>query len=71
MKIASNLDVQVVNFSPPHFTEKNMEWYLSYLDKIKKDNRISIAVQNIEQKFIYFVIPEYKNSNLLDIKKIT
>jgi hypothetical protein len=48
-----------------------MDWYLEYLNRIKKDNRISITMQNIEQKFLYFVIPEYRNSNLLDIKKVT
>lgn len=71
MKMSEVLKSQVVNFSPPHFTEKNMEWYLSYLSKVKTESRISVTIQNIEQKFIYFVIPEYKNSNLLDIKKVT
>jgi hypothetical protein len=28
-------------------------------------------LQNIEQKFMLFIIPEYKNSNLMEIKKIT
>lgn len=71
IKMSTFLWSQVVNFSPPHITDKNMDWYLSYLSKLKWDLRISIAIQNIEQKFLYFVIPEYKNSNLLDIKKIT
>lgn len=71
LKIALEVWAQVLNFSPPHITDKNMDWYLEYLNKIKKDNRISITMQNIEQKFLYFVIPEYRNSNLLDIKKVT
>jgi hypothetical protein len=48
-----------------------MDWYFAYLNKVKLDNRISVTIQNIEQKFLYFVIPEYKNSNVLDLKKIT
>jgi sugar phosphate isomerase/epimerase len=28
-------------------------------------------MQNIEQKFMMFVIPEYRNNNLQDLKKIT
>ena len=69
--IASTLQTQSITFSPPHITDKWMEWFYKYLAKIKRDTRKSIAVQNIEQKFLLFVIPEYKNANLTEIKKIT
>lgn len=71
IKMAWVLNSQVVNFSPAHITDKNMDWYLWYLSKVKTENRLSITLQNVEQKFMYFVIPEYKNSNILDIKKVT
>jgi hypothetical protein len=71
VKMAKLLKPQVMTFSPPHFNDKNADWYFKYLLKIKKDMRISIALQNIEQRFLLFVIPEYKNSNLIDLKKVT
>lgn len=71
VKIAQLLNTQVINFYPPHISDKNFEFFSKYLVKIKKELRIKITLQNVEQKFMLFVIPEYKNSNLLDIKKIT
>lgn len=71
VKIAQTLKSQVINFCPPHFSDKNIDWYFKYLNKIKKETRISISIQNVEQKFMYFIIPEYKNTNLLELKKIT
>lgn len=71
VKIAESLKVQVINFFPPHISDKNMAFFPKYLSKIKKELRISITLQNVEQKFMLFVIPEYKNSNLLDLKKMT
>jgi len=62
---------QVINFYPPHISDKNADEFIKYLPKIKKDLRISITVQNVEQKFKLFVIPEYKNNNLIELKKIT
>lgn len=71
VKMAKALGTQVITFSPSHIYDKNTEWYFKYLLKVKKDLRISIALQNVEQKFLLFVIPEYKNSNLADLKKVT
>lgn len=71
VKIAEILKVQVINFYPPHISDKAMPSFPKYLNKIKKDLRISIALQNVEQKFMLFVIPEYKNSNLIELKKVT
>lgn len=71
MDIAKFLWVQVITFSPPHFSDKNTRWFDSYLLKIKKDTHLSIAVQNVWAKFIFFIIPEYKNASLLQIKRIT
>lgn len=71
VKMTEVLKTQVINFYPPHFSDKNTDWYFKYLNKIKKEKRISISIQNVEQKMLYFIIPEYKNSNLIDIRKIT
>ncbi len=69
--IAKNLDVQVITFSPPHLTDKDPKWFAQYLPKVKRDTHLSIAIQNVEPKFLFFIIPEYKNSTLTEIKKIT
>lgn len=71
ISIAKTLWVQVITFSPPHFWDKNITWFKQYLSKIKKETNISIAVQNVEPKFIFFIIPEYKNATLTEIKKVT
>ena len=71
ISLAKALDVQVITFSPPHFGDKNVEWFTKYLGKIKQHLNITIAVQNVESKFRFFIIPEYKNVTLSEIKKIT
>ena len=71
VSMASKLGTQIINFYPPHFSDKNNTRFTKHLLKIKKDVRISISITNVEPKFIFFVIPEYKNSSLLEIKKIT
>lgn len=65
------LECQVVTFSPPHITDKNTAWFSKYLPKAKKETHISISIQNVEAKFMFFVIPEYKNSTFNQIKSIT
>ena len=69
--IARKLWVQVITFSPPHFSDKNITWFSKYLLKVKRDTHISITVQNVEPKFLFFIIPEYRNASLYEIKKIT
>jgi len=71
VSIASKVWAQLITFSPPHFSDKKTIRFSKYLLKIKRDNHISIAVQNVEPKFLFFIIPEYKNSTLLEIKKVT
>ena len=71
IKIATKLKTQVVNFYPPHFSDKNISWFTNYLIKVKRDSNLSICITNVEPKFIFFIIPEYKNSSLHEIKKIT
>jgi len=71
VEMAKLFSSQVINFYPPHISDKNADEFIKYLPKIKKDLRISITVQNVEQKFKLFVIPEYKNNNLIELKKIT
>lgn len=69
--LAKVLNSQVLNFYPPHVSDKNMDFFIKYLQKIKKELRIKVTMQNIEQKFMLFVIPEYRNNNLIEIKKVT
>ncbi|MCP4523540.1 MAG: sugar phosphate isomerase/epimerase [Candidatus Gracilibacteria bacterium] len=71
VKMAGRLKSQVLNFSPPHFSDKNNLWYSRYLVKVKRDTHLSISIQNVDPKFIFFVIPEYKNTALAEIKKLT
>jgi hypothetical protein len=62
--IATKVNAQVITFSPPHLMDKNTRWFSFYLQKVKKDTNLSIAIQNVEPKFMFFIIPEYKNSTL-------
>jgi hypothetical protein len=69
--MAKELWAQVITFSPPHITDKNPAWFSKYLPKVKRDSHISIAIQNMEPKFLFFIIPEYKNATFSDIRRIT
>jgi len=69
--MAKKLKVQMVTVSPPHITDKDTKWFGSLLMKIKKDTHISICIQNVEPKFLFFVIPEYRNATLTQIKSVT
>lgn len=69
--MAKKLSVQTVTFSPPHITDKDTKWFGSPLARIKKDTLISICVQNVEPKFLFFVIPEYRNATFTQIKNVT
>lgn len=71
MVIAKHLWVQMVTFSPPHITDKDTKWFGALLMKIKRDTHISICVQNVEPKFLFFVIPEYRNATFTQIKSVT
>lgn len=70
-ELTSILNSQILTFSPPHTLDKNWEYFSSYINKLKDMNSFSVALKNIEQKFLLFIIPEYRNSNLLDLKKTT
>lgn len=69
--IAKALWVQLVTFSPPHVTDKNKTWFTKYLQEVKNDFNFNIAIQNIENKYIFFIIPEYRSMPFDEIKKIT
>lgn len=71
VQIATTLGTQIITFSPPHFTDKDNSWFSKYLPKIKRETHLTIAIQNVESKLLYFIIPEYKNASLNEIKKIT
>ncbi len=71
VSMAKELWTQVVTFSPPHISDKNSDRFSKYLPKVKRDSHISIAVQNVEPKFLFFIIPEYKNATFADIRRIT
>ncbi len=71
MIMAKKLSVQTITFSPPHLTDKDTKWFWAPLLRIKKDTHLSICVQNVEPKFLFFVIPEYRNATLTQIKAVT
>lgn len=62
---------QIINFYPPHFSDKSISWYKEYLPKIKNSSSLSITIQNVEPKLLFFIIPTRKNASLIEIKKIT
>lgn len=69
--MAKTLESQLLSFSPPHFKDRDTKWFGAPLAKIKKDMHISICIQNVEPKFKFFVIPEYRNATLGHIKTVT
>lgn len=69
--MAKTLSVQVVTFAPPHITDKDTKWFGTPLLRIKKDLHLSICIQNVAPKFLFFVIPEYRNATLTQIKSVT
>lgn len=71
VKIALTVWAQIITFSPPHFRDKEITWFTKYIIKLKRETHLSIAIQNVESKFLFFIIPEYKNATLEDIKKFT
>lgn len=71
MLIAETLGTKVVTFSPPHLTDTDTKWFANSLPLLKKNKEISICVQNVESKFLFFVIPEYRNATLEKIKAVT
>lgn len=70
-QMAELLGSQILTFSPPHITDRHPEWFLQFLPKAKKDTGLSVCVQNVPPKFKFFIIPEYKNATLAEIKKLT
>lgn len=71
MLIAEKLHVPVVTFSPPHITDKDTTWFGETLKNYKKQSHISVCVQNVESKFLFFVIPEYRGASFEKIKSLT
>jgi sugar phosphate isomerase/epimerase len=71
MHMAEVLGVQLVTFSPPHITDKDTSWFGESLKNYKKHTHISVCIQNVESKFLFFVIPEYRGATFEKIKNIT
>ncbi len=71
IEIAEITWAQIVTFFPPHLMDKNTKWFTEHLPKVNKSSHLSVCVQNVESKFIFFIIPEFKNSTLSQLKKIT
>lgn len=69
--LSKKLWTQIINFSPPYFKDISASWFAKHLSKVKSDTKISIAIKNVEPEFLLLIIPKYKNSSFLDIKKIT
>jgi len=71
VSLAKKIKAQNITFTPPHFRDKNIDWYLKYLKEIKANNNISISIENVDPTFIFLIIPKYRDANLRQIKKIT
>ncbi len=69
-EIWKSLWVEVLTFSPPHIKDKWKAWFTRF-EEVKNKYNFKIAIQNIESKFIFFIIPEYKTNNLEELKTIT
>lgn len=70
-EIADILKVQLVTFSPPHISDRSKTWFTKFIQEEKNNFNFSIAIQNVENKYIFFLIPEYRNMPLADLKNIT
>ncbi len=70
-EIAKSLWVQLVTFSPPLISDLDKTWFTKYLQEIKNEYDFNIAIQNIENKYVFFIIPKYKNMPLAEVKQIT
>jgi sugar phosphate isomerase/epimerase len=70
LEIAQTVEAKSITFAPPHISDKNIKWFKTMLPSLKPEG-IDIVVQNVPPKFLFFIIPEYKNSTLDQIKKIT
>lgn len=70
-EIAKNIQAQIVTFSPPLINDIDRTWFTKYLQEVKNEFDFNISVQNVENKYIFFIIPKYKNMPLSEIKKIT
>jgi sugar phosphate isomerase/epimerase len=71
VSLALKLWAQNITFTPPHYRDKSVSWYLRYLSKVKRDTHLSISIENVEPRFAFFFIPEYKDATLMQIKKVT
>lgn len=71
IRIAEKLSCQIITVSPPHIMDKDTKWFGQHLMKLKQNLRISICVQNVEPKVIFFIISEYRNATLGQIREVT
>lgn len=65
------LGVKLITFSPPHLTDKDTKWFWEYLKNVSEKVEIPCAIQNVEAKFLFFIIPEYRNATLEKIKSVS
>lgn len=72
LNLAENLGVKVVNFSPPHRSDRDKDWFSEGLKiLITKHPNITIQITNAPPKTWLFVISEYGDARPETIKKIT
>ncbi len=71
VSLAKDIGSQIITFSPPRITDKETSWFSKYLPKVKRDSHLSISIQNVEPKFLFLIIPEYKNATFSEIRRIT
>lgn len=70
IKLSEIIGAKSLTFAPPYIMDKDTKWFWE-LQKLQAHSELDICVQNVEAKFLFFVIPEYRNANLEKIKSIT
>jgi len=70
-EIALFIKAKVITISPPRISDRNTTWFTENVSKSEKIAGVDICIQNVAPKFLFFIIPEYKNTTLDQIKKIT
>lgn len=72
LELANVLGVSIVNFTPPHRSDRDKEWFSEWLKTlIQKYPNITINIVNAPPKTWLFIISEYGDARPETIKKMT
>lgn len=72
LRLAADLGVSIVHFSPPHRLDRDKGWFGEYLTTMQaKYLNLKISIQNAPPKTWLFVVAEYGDARPETVKKIT